>query len=31
MKTVIVMVVTLMMLTYEDNYCDGGDTDDSDV
>ena len=31
MKTVIVMVVTLMMLTYEDCDCDGGDTDDSDV
>ena len=31
MNTVIALVVTLMMLTYEDSDCDGGDTDDADV
>ena len=31
MKTMIVMVLTLMGLTYEDNDCDGGDNDEADV
>ena len=31
MKTMIVTVVTLMRLTYEDNDCDGVDTDGADV